>query len=88
MLTTTATNLKAKLGFYMKAVRAGKKVIITDRGLPTAQLCPVGAQKEPPLPVFQGKQPSSPPLGKVAVRGLKGRKINASEMLLEDRQRR
>ena len=40
--------LKARLSGYLKKVRAGEEVLITDRGHPVARLTPVGRSAEVP----------------------------------------
>lgn len=43
-METTAgiRELKAKLSAYLRKVRAGESVVVTDRGEPVARLVPVG----------------------------------------------
>ena len=87
MIRTTASRLKAKLGTYMKAVRAGKEVVVTDRSEPVARLIPFGrAEREPPrAAVSQARDPSAPPLGEVQILGIHYRGRNTMDILLEDR---
>lgn len=89
MIKTSASRFKAKLGQYMREVRAGREVLVTDRDQPVAKLVPVQA---PPrmegLPVWKPRAPGAPPLGKVAVRGLAGRAVDSLAFLREDRERR
>ena len=40
MQTTSITQLKNSLSAYLRDVRAGEEVLITDRGLPIARLVP------------------------------------------------
>lgn len=40
------SELKAKLSEYLKAVRAGEEVIVTDRGKPVARLAPISGPGE------------------------------------------
>jgi len=40
MKTTTVLKLKAALGEYLKSVKAGEEVTITERGRPIAKLTP------------------------------------------------
>lgn len=39
--------LKAHLSRYLQAVRSGQDVIVTDRGIPVARLCPIGPGPQP-----------------------------------------
>ena len=41
MRRVAISELKAKLSEYLKAVRAGEEVIVTDRGKPVARLAPI-----------------------------------------------
>jgi len=41
--TVGARELKTRLGTYLRRVRAGETLIITDRGEPTAELRPIQA---------------------------------------------
>lgn len=41
MTTTTVTELKASLSRYVRLVKAGEDVLVTERGLPVARLSPV-----------------------------------------------
>ena len=40
MKTATVLKLKASLGEYLKSVKAGEEVMITERGRPIARLTP------------------------------------------------
>jgi prevent-host-death family protein len=42
VLQVSVAELKAHLSPYLRMVRAGQDVIVTDRGVPVARLCPVG----------------------------------------------
>ena len=73
----------------MRAVRAGKEVLVTDRDVLVARLVPVEAG--PPgetAPVGWPRDPTAPPLGRVQVRGIAGRGTDTTALLLEDRGRR
>jgi prevent-host-death family protein len=41
-IQVSVAELKAHLSRYLRMVRAGQDVIVTDRGVPVARLCPVG----------------------------------------------
>lgn len=43
MRTAAIADLKARLSAYLKHVKAGQEVLITERGAPVARLVPVGA---------------------------------------------
>jgi prevent-host-death family protein len=40
--TAAIGELKAQLSRYLKRVRAGEEILVTDRGVPVARLVPVG----------------------------------------------
>jgi len=41
MKTTTVSKLKASLSEYLRSVKAGEEVLVTERGRPVAKLSPV-----------------------------------------------
>lgn len=90
-LRASASRLKAKMGQYMRAVRAGKEVVITDRDQPVARLLPY---REPEhgeverLPVASPREPGSPPLGEVEVDAIEYRGPATTSLLVEDRSGR
>jgi len=47
MQQVSIAELKAHLSRYLQAVRAGQDVIVTDRGIPVARLCPIGPGPQP-----------------------------------------
>ncbi len=90
-LKASSSRLKAKMGQYMRAVRAGKEVVVTDRDRPVARLVPydergVAGQEE--LTVARPRDPTAPPLGEVEVRAIQYRGRATTELLEEDRARR
>jgi prevent-host-death family protein len=46
MRRVAISDLKARLSEYLKAVRAGEEVIVTDRGLPVARIAPISGPEE------------------------------------------
>jgi prevent-host-death family protein len=88
-MRTSASQFKAKLGRYMKAVRQGREVVITDRDEPVAKLVPYAAPVAPEATaVEQPRDPSAPPLGDVEVRPIRVPGVDMVSLLLEDRRRR
>ena len=90
-LRTSSSRLKAKLGQYMRVVRSGKEVVVTDRDEPVARLIPY--REQPPVAgaepqVAQPRDPGAPPLGEVAVQAIRYRGRSTISLLLEDRSRR
>ncbi len=45
MSTAAVSDLKARLSEYLKRVRGGAEILITDRGRPVARLVPVAKHK-------------------------------------------
>ena len=90
VIRTSATQLKAKLGAFMREVRAGRTVVITDRSCPVARLCPLAdAQPQPSvLPLARRRRVPAVPLGKVRVRSIDYAGPSTTEMLADDRRRR
>lgn len=88
-LRTSASHLKAKLGQYMKSVREGKDVVVTDRGQPVARLVPYrqpSAGDE--LRASHPRDPSAPALGRLEVRAIRYKGKDTTTLLGEDRRRR
>ena len=48
MKTTTVSKLKASLSEYLRSVKAGEEVLITERGRPIAKLIPSASSKSLP----------------------------------------
>jgi len=90
MTRTTATQLKAKLGRFMRAVRAGEEVVITDRGVCVARLVPFRETSSPPsgLPLSRARDPSAPRPGDIGVRGIRYKGPSTSDLLRDDRSKR
>ncbi len=89
-IQTNTSQLKAKLGQFMRAVRAGKTVVITDRDTPVARLVPYKDEddaREERL-VAKPRDPASPPLGKIEVKAIRYDGPSSTELLREDRNRR
>jgi prevent-host-death family protein len=88
---TSSSRLKARMGTYMRAVRAGEEVVVTDRDQPVARLVPY-RKTEPAqgehLEVAQAKDPGAPPLSKVVVRPIRYRGPSTTSLLEDDRRRR
>jgi prevent-host-death family protein len=48
MKTTTVSKLKASLSEYLRSVKAGEEVLVTERGRPIAKLIPSSSSKSLP----------------------------------------
>ncbi len=89
MIKVSASQLKAKMGRYMRAVRDGKQVVVTDRDRPVARLVPFEpAERVAALQASQPRDPAAPPLGEVVVRAISFRGTDTTALLQEDRARR
>jgi prevent-host-death family protein len=88
MIKTNTSQFKAKLGLYMKAVRQGEEIIVTDRDNPIAKLVPYGRQAKVKGLTVLMPSPTSPKVKDVVIKGIGRRKTNSLKMLLEDRARR
>jgi prevent-host-death family protein len=86
---TSASRLKARLGQYLRSVRAGGEVVVTDRDQPVARIVPWREPLEPvdPLPVASPRDPGSP-FSELAVRPIRYRGRSTTRLLAEDRKRR
>jgi prevent-host-death family protein len=90
MERVSSSNLKAKLGRYMRAVRSGREIVVTDRDEPVARLVPFRADRAQVRRVSTSKarDPAAPPLGEVEVASIRYRGPSTTALLLEDRKRR
>jgi prevent-host-death family protein len=90
MIKIAASLFKARLGKYMRAVREGKAVVITDRDQPVARLVPY-AEGEPlaeTIQVAQERDPVSPALGELVLESIRYRGASTTALLGADRTRR
>jgi prevent-host-death family protein len=89
MIRVSASQLKAKLGQYMRAVREGKEILVTDRDHPVARLLPVEAPAvRHGRVVSQPRDPAAPRLGAVRVRAIAFSGTDTLALLGADRARR
>lgn len=88
---TSSSQLKAKMGRYMRAVRAGEEVVVTDRDQPVAKLVPyrpVDRTAPEELPIARPKDPGAPPFSRVTVEPIRYKGRSTTALLEEDRGRR
>jgi prevent-host-death family protein len=89
MRKVRSSELKAKLGRYMQAARAGEEIVVTDRGRPVARLLPYAEpEAEPAIQRSQPRDPGAPPLGALAIRSLSPRGTDTTALLRAERDRR
>jgi len=89
MIETNTSQLKAKLGQFMRAVRAGKQVIVKDRDRRVARLVPYESESEQRETLIQTpKHPGAPSLGSLKVRAISYAGPNSTALLASDRKRR
>ena len=89
MMRTSVSRLKAKLGQYMRAVREGREVTITDRDQPVARLVPYRAPlQRAALEVARPRDPTAPQPGEVVVRAIRYGGRSTTQILRADRDRR
>ncbi len=62
-MKASVSELKAKIGRYMKAVRNGQEVVVTDRDEPVAKLVPLRAGAGSGVVVIAARSTSSAPFG-------------------------
>ena len=93
MQRVAARELKNRLGRYLKEVRRGRSLVITDRGKPVAQLNPVsensGGENEliAILKSLEAQGKLRLPTGPLRkFRPLPGRGKSTSQMIIEDRR--
>ena len=89
VMMVSVSRFKANLGRFMRAVRGGGQVVITDRGEPVGKLVPVGPRGQAPfLEIAKPKDRSAPALGALKVRAIRVSGIDSVALLREDRSRR
>jgi prevent-host-death family protein len=85
----TISRFKARLSAYLRLVRKGQEVIVTNRDEPVARLVPYDTrEKDLDRSFLLPKDPTAPPLGKVKVKGIPYRGTDAVADLIADRRRR
>jgi prevent-host-death family protein len=90
MVKTTATMLKANLGKYMRAVKSGQEILITDRDQPVARLVAYRPKHAIPDPVirYQPRDPTATTLGELTVKSIHYSGPSTTDLLHDDRARR
>lgn len=87
----SSSRLKARLGRYMRSVRAGGEIEVTDRDQPVARLVPWSERPDAGPggpPAEQARDPGAPPLGEIDVKPIRYRGRSTTALLEEDRRRR
>lgn len=81
---------QAKLGRFVRAVRAGEEIVITDRDVPIARLVPFRERvtSEPALALTRRRDPAAPRPGDVRVTGIRYRGPDTTTLLRTDREKR
>ena len=91
-VTVGARALKTRLGGYLRRVREGRTVIITDRGHPVAELRPLASAADDDAVVERlqalGIVAPAKPGPLAPFRPLKGRRTSLAEAVIDDRQDR
>jgi prevent-host-death family protein len=91
--TVGARELKTRLGTYLRRVRGGRRVLVTDRGIPVAELRGLGVGEE----TLEGRlqrlealglvsQPTR--LGLVPLKGIRSSGASVARTVVEDREDR
>jgi len=88
---TSTSHLRAKMGRFMRAVRGGAEVVLTDRDEPVARLVSYreAAPASPDEPaILRPRDPAAPPLSKVDPRPFRYRGPSTTALLRQDSNRR
>ena len=87
-----ARELKTRLGAYLRRVREGRTVLVTDRGEPIAELRPLPADTSVPATLLKlsGKRAVTLPVRKTMAtfRPIQSRGRALSDAVIEDRKDR
>ncbi len=76
--------LKSRLSAHLRAVRAGRTIVVLDRDTPIARIVPYREGKEPL--VVRPPLPGAPPPGRVKLPPPLDLGFDIVELLLEERQ--
>ncbi|MHB8879602.1 MAG: type II toxin-antitoxin system Phd/YefM family antitoxin [Myxococcaceae bacterium] len=76
--------LKANLSRYLRAVRRGQQLVVTDHKLPVAKVVPYEEPGPAKLEIRRAKDPAA--LGRLRFPPVKGGSFDSLEALLEDRR--
>ncbi len=88
MEQVSAKELKNRLGRYLKRVKEGGSLVITERGKPIARIVPLNLDLESKLKLMEELGLLVPPEGELEpVEPLVTPKRSVSEILIEDRKR-
>lgn len=88
MVGATTSKFKAEMGQYMRAVREGKEVVITDRDEPIARVVRFEvAEQEVGVPIAIPRDPTAPALGDLVAHPIEWHGRATLELLAEDRKR-
>lgn len=90
--TVGARELKTRLGTYLRRVREGQRILVTDRGVPVAELRGLRAGEE----TLEGRLErleaeglvSRPTRALASLRGVKSSGASAARAVVEDREDR
>ncbi len=84
----SAKELKNRLGRYLKRVKEGGSLVITERGKPIARIVPLDLSPESKLKLMEELGLLVPPEGELEpLEPLVTPKQSISEILIEDRKR-
>lgn len=92
--TVGSRELKVRLGTYLRRVRNGQRLVVTDRGLPVAELRPIeaGTATEAILAELEARgmvtRPTRKGLTPFTPVKVRGRGKTASQIVIEDREDR
>jgi prevent-host-death family protein len=88
MLKTSASRFKTNLGKFMRAVRAGQEVVVTDRDEPVARLVPFRAQAANKGLVISRQAEGNTRFDRVKLASIRYRGTSTTQLLRDDRDRR
>jgi len=90
MTRATATELKNKMGVFMRLIRGGEGIIISDRGRDIAQIMPLNKDRSQKsrLKLYRGRSNTAPKLGDIVVKGIDAPDSDSLADLLVDRRSR
>ncbi len=87
MKSVNIATFKAQLSKYLRAVKRGEEITVTDRNLPVAKVVPLQPATPFKLPLRKAPRPAAE-LGRLRFPPVRGRPTDTLAFLLEERGER
>jgi prevent-host-death family protein len=84
MIMVNIAKLKARISYYLRTVRAGGELVVTDRSTPIARIIPF-EEKEPSRLQIRKAKRSPSELANLVYAPVENQRINSLDFLIEER---